>query len=168
MKLTNEPLLIRTFIGALLALLVAFGVRLSGTQIDAIVAFSDIAITLAGALVGALSSRSKVDGPETAKGKDAEIYRLQALLEKHVVVPPSSKKPPPISSLLVLFLLIGCSGAPPPCAKYGSLEAEYYAALEQACGELTEQECLHQKPGAVEGVDERFQPKFLEAEKCQR
>lgn len=64
-------------------------------------------------------------------------------------------------------LPLACSGAQ-PCARYGTLEAEYYAALERACGELTEAECLKQKPGAVEGVDEKFRPQFEEAEACQR
>ena len=68
---------------------------------------------------------------------------------------------------LGLALMWACSSAQ-PCARYGTLEAEYYAALERACGELTEAECLEQKPGAVEGVDEKFRPQFEEAEACQR
>jgi hypothetical protein len=61
----------------------------------------------------------------------------------------------------------GCSGAPKSCARYGALEAEYGLALQEACGKLDDVECAEQRPEAVEKVDDRFSPQFIEAEKCQ-
>lgn len=87
----NEPIVIRAALGALLGLLVSFGVKLSGVQVDAIMALADAVIPLALALIGALSARGKVDGPETAKDKAATIARLEELL--HVRI--EAEKPPP-------------------------------------------------------------------------
>lgn len=166
----NEPIMIRALIGAILGLLVSFGVKLSGVQVESILALADAAIPLATALLGALSARSKVDGPETAATKDRTIERLTELAKVSI----EAEKPPPTprsigpAAILLLVFGVACSGAQVECARYGTLEAEYYAALQRACDELDSEECVEQRPGAVEGVDERFRPQFEEAESCQR
>lgn len=87
----NEPIMIRALIGAILGLLVSFGVKLSGVQVESILALADAAIPLATALLGALSARSKVDGPETAATKDRTIERLTELAKVSI----EAEKPPP-------------------------------------------------------------------------
>lgn len=56
--------------------------------------------------------------------------------------------------------------SPAACARYGALEAEYWQALDDACGDLKEVECKAERPGAVQAVNDEYEPKFLEAEKC--
>ncbi len=67
--------------------------------------------------------------------------------------------------LLAVWGGYGCS--PASCARYGTLDAQYAAALQEACGKLDDEECAAQCPAAVEAVDARFQPQFEEAERCQ-
>lgn len=128
----NEPIMIRALIGAILGLLVSFGVKLSGVQVESILALADAAIPLATALLGALSARGKVDGPRTAKEKDGEIYRLQALLEKSI----SLEKPPPTprsigpAAILLLVFGVACSGAQVREAATCSPKADAWFAQE--------------------------------------
>lgn len=69
---------------------------------------------------------------------------------------------------LAVVIAAACAGAKDAaCAKYGTLEVRYAAALQDACGDRTEDECNEQRPGAVQAVDDRFRPEFEEAESCQ-
>lgn len=126
MKLTNEPILVRAFLGALLGTLVTVaGVNLAPEAIESILTLSDATMALLPtllALIGSLSAHSKVDGPVTAANKSARIERLQTVLEEQIAREQSSpsKKPPPdsakrstIASLVflatTLLLLSGCA-----------------------------------------------------------
>src|SRR5690606_23830365 len=100
MNLANEPILIRTLIGAILGLLVNFGVKLSGVQVESILALTDAVIPLALAVLGALSARGKVDGPKTATEKQAEIARLKALLNEQVEAERVPSRRPPLQSAI--------------------------------------------------------------------
>jgi len=114
MNPANEPILIRTLIGAILGLLVNFGVKLSGVQVESILALSDAVIPLAMAVIGALSARSKVDGPKTAAAKQATIDKLIGA-EK-----APSKRPNPFGSTAIVLLAAlalplgatGCAAGP--------------------------------------------------------
>ena len=145
----NEPIMIRALIGAILGLLVSFGVKLSGVQVESILALADAAIPLATALLGALSARSKVDGPETAKEKDGEIYRLQALLEKSISLekpPPTPRSIGPVSLLLLVFG-VACSGAQVREAATCSPRAQawWVAEMSRVCGTQFSDECPESK-----------------------
>lgn len=125
MNLANEAIIVRTLIGAILGLLVNFGVKLSGVQVESILALSDAVIPLAMAVIGALSARSKVDGPKTAAAKQATIDKLIGA-EK---VP--SRRAPAVSGVFFLVLL-----ALPGCAAFQSAKPVLQTAdavAQQAC-----------------------------------
>ena len=87
-----------------------------------------------GLLAFAISSLGRffVDGPRTSKEKDAEVYRLQALLEKSI----SLEKPPPTprsigpAAILLLVFGVACSGAQVREAATCSPKADAWFAQE--------------------------------------
>ena len=132
MNLANEPILIRTLIGAILGLLVNFGVKLSGVQVESILALTDAVIPLAMAVIGALSARGKVDGPKTATEKQAEIARLKALLNEQVEAERVPSRRPPLQSAIFFVALLALPG----CAAFQSAKPVLQTAdavAQQAC-----------------------------------
>lgn len=72
-----------------------------------------------------------------------------------------------VKVVLFALVLFSCSAAPKPCARYGTLDAEYLAAIQHACGPLNDLECETERPDALEDVRSRYRPQFQEAERCQ-
>lgn len=78
MKNFNEPVRVLTVVATLLVLLQQFGVPLSEGQVISIQNFVEAGLGLLVLIGGGEMVRSKVDGPATARAKDAVINRVLA------------------------------------------------------------------------------------------